>query len=557
MKASDLLVKCLENEGIKYAFGVPGEEISDFLLSLQNSKKIKFILTRHEQGAAFMADMYGRLTGNAACCISTLGPGASNLLTGVANANMDHSPIVVITGQGSTDKLHKESHQILDICEMFKPVTKWTTSITNSNTIPEIVRKAVRLATFEKPGATHIELPENIAKLEIKKLPLKIKKICKVAMQCPLVRPVADKTVIKEVFNYINNSSNPIIIAGNGAIRKDASNELKKFSKKTNIPVVTTFMGKGVIDTKSDLNIGTIGLGQTDYGDHAVMISDLVITIGLDMIEYHPKLWNQNNELTIIHIDYEPAEIDEYYLPEVEVLGDIKKNIDKLNKYITNNKFKRNNCKLIKDIGKRNINDINKHNNDDSLGSIKPQKFLYDLNKSMNKDDLLISDVGAHKMWIGRNFQCLNPKKCIIPNGYSAMGFALPGAISAGIVDKKNRIYSISGDGGFLMNSQEMETAKRLSVNIISIIWEDESYGLIKWKQKIRLGTTTDLDFNNPDWKLLAKSFKWNYAFEDKSENLYTTLKNLRKLDGPTLFVVPIDYRENFKLSEKLDKLRV
>ena len=557
MKASDLFVKCLENEGIEYIFGVPGEEIADFLVSLNNSDKIKFILTRHEQSAAFMADVYGRLTGRLACCLSTLGPGASNLLTGVANANMDHSPLLVLTGQGATDKLHKESHQIMDICEMFKPVTKWTTSITNPSTIPEITRKAVRLAMYEKPGATHIELPEDIAKIKIKKIPLKVKKICTNAIQCSLKRPVPDDETIKEVFDLIQESNSPIMIVGNGVIRKNASAQLRRLCEKAKIPVVSTFMGKGAIDTDSNLFISTIGLGATDYGDYAVMCADLVITIGFDMVEYHPRLWNQNNKARIIHIDFEPAEVDEHYMPEIEVVGDITTALKKLSKCINHYDIKKFKNKRHKNICKKNEDDINKNNKDKSEGLIKPQKFLYDLRKSMGERDLLISDVGAHKMWIARNFKCHHPNTCIIPNGFSAMGFALPGAIAADLLNTKNKIYSISGDGGFLMNSHEMETAKRFSTNIISILWEDKSYGLIKWKQKIKLGETTDLDFNNPDWKLLAKAYGWNYVFENKSTRLVSTLKKIRKLKGPTLFIVPIDYRENYKLTKKLNSLEI
>ena len=265
MKASDLFVKCLENEGIEYIFGVPGEENADFLMSLQSSNKIKFILTRHEQGAAFMAESYGKLTGKLSCCLSTLGPGATNLLTGVADANMDHSPVLVITGQGSSNRLHKESHQIMDVCNIFKSVTKWTSSVRDPSTIPEIVRKAVRLATLEKPGAVHIELPEDIAKLETKSKPL---------ASFPFRRSIAEEGIIEKAYNLITKAESPILIAGNGAIRKRASRELREFCERSNIPVVTTFMGKGAVDCNSKYCLSTVGLGAVDYGDIAIRNSD-------------------------------------------------------------------------------------------------------------------------------------------------------------------------------------------------------------------------------------------------------------------------------------------
>ena len=322
MKTSDLFIKCLENEGIEYIFGVPGEENADFLMSLKKSKKITFVLTRHEQGAAFMAESYGKLTGKLSCCLSTLGPGATNLLTGVADANMDHSPILVITGQGSSDRLHKESHQIMDVCNMFESVTKWTTSIRNPNTIPEIVRKAVRLATLEKPGAVHIELPEDIAKLKVNTKPLK---------SFPFRRSVAEDNVINSSYELMKKAKSPILIAGNGAIRKRASKQLREFCERTNIPVVTTFMGKGAVNCDSDYCLSTVGLGANDFGDIAIRSSDLVITLGYDMVEYHPKLWNRNSNAKIIHIDFEAAEIDEFYIPEVEVVGDLAHSLSSLN----------------------------------------------------------------------------------------------------------------------------------------------------------------------------------------------------------------------------------
>ena len=546
MKTSDLFIKCLENEGIEYIFGVPGEENADFLMSLHKSKKIEFILTRHEQGAAFMAESYGKLTGKLSCCLSTLGPGATNLLTGVADANMDHSPILVITGQGASDRLHKESHQIMDVCDMFKSVTKWTTSVRNPSTIPEIIRKAVRLATLEKPGAVHIELPEDIAKLEVNSQPLE---------SFPFRRSIAEDTIVYKAYDLLKKSKSPILIAGNGAIRKRASRQLREFCERTNIPVVTTFMGKGAVDCEADYFLSTVGLGAVDFGDIAINNSDLVITLGYDMVEYHPKLWSRNSEAKIIHIDFEAAEIDEYYIPEVEVVGDLAHSLSTLNNMIDKESIPDFDFKYVQKIRKDIDDDGEKYKNNKQVGLIKPQKFLYDLRKYLGKKDLLISDVGAHKMWIARDFKCYEPNTCIIPNGFCSMGYALPAAISASLISKEKKVFAISGDAGFLMNVQEMETAKRLNSNIIIIIWEDKSYGLIKWKQQVQFGESTDLDFDNPNWEKLANSFEWNYIFEDDSSKIQDKLKQTEELNGPTLFVIPIDYSENEKLTSFLSSL--
>ena len=546
MKTSDLFVKCLENEGIEYIFGVPGEENADFLMSLHESKKIKFILTRHEQGAAFMAESYGKLTGKLSCCLSTLGPGATNLLTGVADANMDHSPILVITGQGSSDRLHKESHQILDVCNMFKSVTKWTTSIRNPKTIPEIVRKAVRLATLEKPGAVHIELPEDISKLDVNAKPLK---------SFPYRRSIAEDDIIYKAFKLMIEAKSPILIAGNGAIRKRSSRQLRDFCERINIPVVTTFMGKGAVDCNSEYYLSTVGLGAIDFGDIAIKDSDLVITLGYDMVEYHPKLWNRNSKAKIIHIDFEAAEIDEHYIPQVEVVGDLAHSLSVLNKIIDREGIKPYALQNVKKLRNELKVDNEKYKDDKQKGLIKPQKFLYDLRNFLSKDDILISDVGAHKMWIARHYPCYEPNTCIIPNGFCSMGYALPAAIAASLSNNKKKIFAICGDAGFLMNLQEMETAKRMRSDFVAIIWEDKSYGLIKWKQQAEFGKSTDLDFDNPQWEQLAQSFSWNYIYENDSSKITKRLNETEGLKGPTLFVIPIDYSENEKLTDFLGSL--
>ncbi|MCW8852359.1 MAG: acetolactate synthase large subunit, partial [Gammaproteobacteria bacterium] len=484
MKASDLFVKCLEEEGIEYIFGVPGEENADFMISLEKSEKIKFILTRHEQGAAFMAEIYGRLTGNAAGCLGTLGPGATNLITGVADANMDRAPLLALTGQGSSQRLHKESHQIMDVVEMFGPVTKWATSVIHQDNIPEIIRKAVRVARSEKPGAVHIELPEDIAKLQTTTKPLQPQRFR---------RPVTDDKIIDKAFEILKQAKHPVILAGNGCIRRRASKQLRLFCETTGIGVINTFMAKGCVDMDADYCLYTIGLQARDVVACALEAADVVLALGYDMVEYHPNLWNKHGERHIIHADFQPAEIDSDYHPETELVGDLAHTLWMLNERVAANGG------LTFDHSRQDAarhsmqEEIAKHKDDDTQGSIRPQKVLWDCRQVMGPDDILLSDVGAHKMWIARHYQCHEPNTCLIPNGFCSMGFSLPGAISAALVYPDRRIMSIAGDGAYLMNVQEMETAKRLNVNIVTMIWEDHAYGLIEWKQENEFGKHTDL----------------------------------------------------------------
>jgi acetolactate synthase-1/2/3 large subunit len=547
VKASDLFVKCLEAEGIEYIFGVPGEENADFMLSLEASTQIKFILTRHEQGAAFMAEAYGRLTGNPAGCLGTLGPGATNLLTGVADANMDRAPMLVLTGQGATTRLHKESHQIMDVVAMFDPVTKWATTILDANTIPEITRKAVRVARGEKPGAVHIELPEDIAKEESSKTPL---------MPRRYRRSVPDAIVVDQAFEMMRCAKRPIVIAGNGCIRRRASAELRKFCEMTDIGVLNTFMAKGAVDPSAPYSLFTIGLGAKDRANYAIDDSDLVITLGVDMVEYHPSLWNADGTKKIIHADFIPAEIDENYLPEVELIGDLAQTLEMLNERLGRleslPEFDLDGQRKVRDAV---LADFSEYANDTARDRIRPQKVLWDVARALNPEDVVLSDVGAHKMWIARYLNRQEPNTCLIPNGFCSMGFALPGAIGAHLVDPSRRILAISGDAGFLMNVQEMETARRLNSNIVAMVWEDHAYGLIEWKQQNQFGRNTELSFGNPDWLGLAAAFGWDGQYVDASEDVLPALERALRHQGPSLLVVPIDYRENRILTQKLGDL--
>ncbi len=547
MKASNLLVKCLEEEGIEYIFGVPGEENADFMMSLEESTKIKFILTRHEQGAAFMAEIYGRLTGNPAVALGTLGPGATNLITGVADSNMDRAPMLVLTGQGSTDRLHKESHQIMDVVSMFKPVTKWATTILHPDTIPEIVRKAVRLARTEKPGAVHIELPEDIAAMDTSSTPLTPRRFR---------RAVPDDKIVNQAFEMLQKAKRPVIIAGNGCIRRRASKQLRLLCEKTGIGVISTFMAKGCVDMDADYCLYTVGLGTKDRVNAAIDDADLVITLGFDMVEYHPQLWNSNKDNCILHADFLPAEIDEHYDPETELIGDLAHTLWMLNKRLDEHGPLAFELEQQRRIRADMADDFAEHKDDLTEGTIRPQKVLWDVRQVMGPHDILLSDVGAHKMWIARHYHCHEPNTCLIPNGFCSMGFALPGAIAASIVHPDRRILSICGDAGFLMNVQEMETATRIGSNIVVMVWEDNEYGLIAWKQEGQFGRHTDLAFGNPDWELLAKAFGWHGHFVRNAADLKGELEAAFIEQGPSLVVIPIDYRENELLTKKLGEIQ-
>jgi len=494
MKASDLFVKCLEEEGVSRIFGVPGEENADFMISLKKSKKIEFILCRHEQAAAFMADAYGRLTGKAGVCLSTLGPGVTNLMTGLADANMDRSPVVAIIGQGSTNRLHKESHQIMDSISMVHPISKWAQTILSSKNITEVIRKAFKVAETEKPGVTVIEFPEDIAKEVVNDKPIKPSLIR---------RPAADNRAIEVALELILKSKKPIILAGNGTIRKRASNRLRELVCNLGIGVINTFMGKGSISFEDKHSLFTIGLGSGDYNNLAIDESDLVIAIGYDLVEYSPSAWNriERGKKKIIHIDYTPAEVDRNYLPNVEIVSDLAGALYQLNKFLIKNVPKKN--LPLFDISSRQklrsqmAKHLNKNNNDDSF-PMKPQRVLADVRKVLNDDDILLSDVGAHKMWVAREYNCVNPNTCLISNGFCTMGFALPGSIGAKMAFPEKKVLSINGDAGFLMNVQDLETAVRNKVNVVAVVWLDGEYGLIKWKQQVEFKEHSDLKFDNP-----------------------------------------------------------
>ena len=539
MKASELIVKCLENEGVTHIFGVPGEENMDLLDALLGSS-IRFVMTRHEQGAAFMADVYGRLTGKAGVCLATLGPGATNLITGVADANMDRAPLVALTAQAGRERIHKESHQHLDIVTLFRPVTKWNTSLPIPEIIPEAFRKAFKLAQSEKPGATHIEIPEDVAGMDTEGQPL--------LMQKPHLGGAAPEQIEKAT-RTISEAARPVVLAGNGVIRGTASAALVRFAEKLNIPVATTFMAKGVIPDTHPLALGAIGLQTSDYVNFAFEEADVVIAAGYDIVEYAPRSWNPKRDKKIVHVDLSPAEVDAAYIVNVGVVGDIASSLDSLATLATPHsavhasKFRQ----MLRD-------ELEQGRHDNSF-PLKPQRILADLRSALAADDIVISDVGAHKLWLARLFPCLQPNTCIISNGFAAMGMAVPGAIAAKLVYPNRRGVAVTGDGGFLMNSQELETAARLETPFVALVFNDRTYGLIRWKQMQHFGRPAFVDFGNPDFIKYAESFGANGYRIESADELAPTLRAALSSNKLTIIDCPVDAAENLRLTQRLTAL--
>ncbi len=542
MKASDLFVRCLEAEGVEYIFGVPGEENADMMMSLLDSP-IEFIVCRHEQGAAFIADVYGRLTGTPGVCLGTLGPGASNLLTGVADADMDRSPLVVITGQGATSRLHKESHQAMDVVAMLEPVVRWGTTITNADTIPEVVRKAFKIAQTEKKGAVHIELPEDVAKHRSLIPPLQ-------PARTPRAAPNSEE--LSRAATLIRESRSPMVLAGNGILRGEASDIFLQFIEKGGFPVLNTFMGKGVIPASHPQCLFTVGLQARDFIARAIEESDLVIAIGYDLVEYSPRLWNRGVDKKIINIDFVPAEVDSTFHPDVDIAADIATSLEQLSEQLpAESVVDPSSYAEYRDVM---LAEFSQHAEDDAF-PVKPQKILWDVREAMNDEDILLSDVGAHKMWIARYYQCETPNTCMISNGFCSMGFALPGAIGAKLSFPERRVMAICGDGGFMMNVQDLETAVRLKLPMVILIWTDSQYGLIRWKQESHFGKNSHIDFDNPDFVTLAEAFGAIGLRVDKTGDLPAILEQALTADRPVVIDCPVDYSENMALSLRLGEI--
>jgi acetolactate synthase-1/2/3 large subunit len=536
-RASDVFVECLEAEGVKHVFGIPGEETLDLNESLADSS-IEFVPVRHEQGGAYMADVYGRLTGRAGVCLGTLGPGAMNLVTAVADAYLDRAPLVALTGQGDLERMHKESHQYIDIVRVMQPITKWNARLSDPNIIPEVVRKAFKVAESEKPGATHIELPEDVMEEQLDAAPL------------PRRKPVQPEPAARELLkaaDLIRGALNPVALAGNGVTRGGAAPALREFVRSTGIPVAETFMGKGVMGADDPKALGSVGLQSGDYKMAGFEVADLVIAIGYDLVEHDPKHWNPDGDKTIVCIDTLPAEIDSHFIPEVELIGDIYHILSRLGEE----------CRHVPHSGgsdqlREVVQSYFEKSGGDAHWPMQPPRALWEIRRALGRNDILISDVGLHKLWIGRMFPAYEPNTVLIANGLAGMGFAVPAAIAAKLVHPGRKVVAVNGDGGFLMNFQELETAKRLRTPFVSVVWENRQFGSIVWKQDKKFGRHFGVDFTNPDFVKLADSFglpAWRCESVDDFGEL---LKRALALDEPSVIVLPIDYSIDVAISEEL-----
>jgi acetolactate synthase-1/2/3 large subunit len=536
MNAAQLLVRALENEGVEYIFGIPGEENIDVMDALLDSR-ITFVTCHHEQGAAFMADVYGRLTGRAGVCLSTLGPGATNLITGVADANMDRAPLVAIAAQGATTRLHKESHQILDQLALFQPITKYAAQILEPEIVAEVVRKAFKVAQIEKPGAAFIDFPENVAEMPADSQPIRVQ---------TAYTPEAPAHKIEQAARIIGAAKAPVILAGNGVIRQGASDALVAFAEALRIPVANTFMAKGVMPFSHALSLGTIGLKARDIPWFAFEQADVVVCVGYDMVEYHPDMWNPDADKTVVHIDGLPAEVDAHYMLAVGVLGDIAPALKALAA-----KTRPQPAVPFQAVRQALVADRAEHARDTGF-PVKPQKIVWDLREALGAEDIVVCDVGAHKMWMSRMYRAEAPNTCIISNGFAAMGIALPGAIAAKLAYPDRKVVAVTGDAGFMMNSQEIETALRMKTPLVVLIWNDAEYGLITWHQLRHFGRPSHIAFGNPDFVKYAESFGAKGYRVGHAADLLPTLKQALADDTVVLIDCPVDYAENMLLTARL-----
>jgi acetolactate synthase-1/2/3 large subunit len=538
-KASDLFVECLEAEGVKYVFGIPGEETLDLNESLDDSS-ITFVPVRHEQGGAYMADMYGRLTRSAGVCLGTLGPGATNLITGVADAFLDRSPLVALTGQADLERMHKESHQYIDVVSMFRPVTKWNVRLQSSRVIPEVVRKAFKVAQSQKPGPTHIELPEDVMSDMVDAAPL--------PAQRRVRRPEPSGRELLDAVSVIRAAEHPIVLAGNGVARVGAAAALREFARATGIGVAETFMGKGLLDYEDPRSLGTVGLQSRDYALAGFEDADVVITVGYDLVEHAPKNWNANRDKRIVCIDTVSPEVDEHFMTEVDLVGDLYHILSRLAEELRD-------CSWGSGAGSR-LNELilgyfEAGRSDDAF-PVRPPRALWEIRQALGRQDMLISDVGLHKLWIARMFPAHEPDTVLIANGLAGMGIALPTAIAAKLVHPERKVVTVNGDGGFLMNAQELETAVRLRTPIVNVIWENRQFGSIVWKQDKKFGRHFGTDFTNPDFVKLADAFGMPAWRIEAVDDFGPTLRRALDLDVPSLIVLPIDYSLDVAISQEL-----
>lgn len=536
MKSSTLLVKALENEGVEYIFGIPGEENLDFLDALRTSK-IKLILTRHEQAAGFMAATYGRLTGKPGVCLSTLGPGATNLVTAAAYAQLGGMPLVMITGQKPIKKSKQGQFQIVDVVGMMRPLTKFTHQIVNGSRIPAIVREAFRIAAEERPGAVHIEFPEDIAGEENSNCDQPF------ALNTAM-RPYPDPTAITTACAMIEAAKRPLILIGAGANRKRTRKSLLDFVNKTGIPFVNTQMGVGVIDERSPLYLGTAALSNDDLVHHAIAQADLIINVGHDVVE-KPPFFMERGGAKVLHVNFFSARVDDVYFPQHEVIGDIANAFVELEKHVSVSKdwdfapFMK-----VKEYGDKLI----ELQSSAKSFPVVPSRLVSDIRAAMPSDGIVTLDNGLYKLWFARNYRAHGPNTLLLDNALATMGAGLPSAIAAKLIAPNQKVITVCGDGGFMMNSQELETAMRLKLDLVVVILNDNAYGMIKWKQAENKQENFGLDFNNPDFVTLASAYGAHGHRIERTEELLPKLKECLNAKGVHIIDVPIDYTSGEKL---------
>tara|TARA_Y100001934_G_scaffold268416_2_gene350393 strand:- start:57 stop:1706 length:1650 start_codon:yes stop_codon:yes gene_type:complete len=534
MKASDLFIKCLEEEGCEYVFGIPGEENLDFLDSLSRSEKIKLILTRHEQGAGFMASVYGRLTGHTGVCLATLGPGATNFVTAAAYAQLGGMPMLMVTGQKPVKKSKQGRFQILDVVDMMQPITKYATQIVAGDNIPSRVREAYRIAEEEKPGAVHIELPEDIADEQTDEVPMK---------RPANRRPIPEEKSIAQALEKIHAAKSPILVIGAGGNRKMTSKMLTRFVDKTGIPFITTQLGKGVIDERHPLFLGCAALSAGDYCHRAIEAADLIINVGHDVIE-KPPFFMEDGGTEVIHVSFNRAEVDPVYFPQVEVIGDVGNAMYEL----------KNGVKRKEEAGWdfSRMMDVRGHGEaqvaegaDDMRFPIYPQHLVAKVRAAMPDDGMICLDNGVYKIWFARNYKAHQPNTVLLDNALATMGAGLPSAMAARLVYPDRKVMAICGDGGFMMNSQELETAVRLNMNIAVLILNDSAYGMIRWKQANMGLADWGLEYNNPDFVKYVESYGGIGHRVGSAEELPGILDRALNEPGVHLIDCPVDYAEN------------
>ncbi|EPI58066.1 acetolactate synthase large subunit [Gardnerella vaginalis] len=546
---ADLIVECLVNEGVEVVFGIPGEENIPLLEAIERNGNIRFVLTRHEQGAGFMAATYAHITGKPGVCLATLGPGALNLTLPVAQANASTTPLVAICAQGNVSRLYKESHQIIDLVSLFQPITQWSSMMLAPSTAPEMVRKAFSIAQRKRPGATCLVIPEDISEMSVPED----------AKPLPLPRPLhilPAPDTIDEAAKIISQAKTPIILAGNGVARSHSQDQLRAFAEQLNVPVATTFEGKGVFPDNHPNALGVVGFMHRDYENFAFDTADLIIAVGFSIQQFDPKKINPNIDKTIIHINTFVEDTDAHYPTALNIMADIGQTL----KTLTNVLKDRN---ITFDVTHPKIrqmitDELCSFENDNSI-PMKPQRVVYDTRRAVPEGTKVLVDTGALKMWMARLYPTMHPNTCIIDNSLSTMAWTLPGAVGASFIkDNSGKIntkpvLAVMGDGSFMMNVQEIETAVRVGSRMVVLVWEDNAYGLIKWKMDLHAGEHEYVDFTNPNVPKLAESFGARGHVVQKPEDLYNMLKEaLEQESGVDVIACPVDYSENMKLIEKL-----